>query len=165
MYKTRVIQTLFLCGLVAGICGCSLLPSIIRPNKPATVYNWREEITTKPKAVITDGKVVVVQEEHKVLEASVVIPKVSFMQRIGNWLGGLSIIGIIVLIVFLVLCPGATIAWLVKQVFKWKNALKETAAAIKDAKAVESDNALELALKEKQSDETKKLIGQIRSTI
>ena len=56
-------------------------------------------------------------------------------------------------------------AYLVKQVFKWRNALKETASAIKDAKAVENDNALELALKEKQSDETKELLGKIRAKL
>ena len=137
----------------------------MRPNKPATVYNWRESITTKPTAVVSDGKVIVVQEQTKVLEASVVVPKTTFMQRIGNWLGGLSIIGIIILIVCLILFPGATLAWLVKQMFKWKKALVETAGAIKDAKAAEGDSALEMALKERQSIETKKLLGKLRPTL
>ena len=162
--KYKIVLVAVVTALIFA-SGCITLPRIASPSRPNTVYNWNEEVVTTPKAVIADGKVVVIEEQRKTLNASVVIPKLTFMQRLGNWISGLGIFGIIILIVCLVLFPGATLAFLVKQVFKWKSALIETAGAIKDAKAAEGDNTLEAALKNRQSLETKKLLGKIRPTL
>jgi len=90
--------------------------------------------------------------------------KLTLGEKIGNWFSGLSVVAIIALVVGLVLCPGATLAWLVKLLFKWKTAMKQTVAAIKESKAVEN---LELhnALKDKQSIETKKIVGHIKANL
>jgi len=151
--------------LLAGCAGISF-PKITTPKKPETVYNWREEITKKPRAIIADDKTYVVEETKKTLQVGLETTpgKLMLGEKIGNWFSGLSALAIIALIIGLVLCPGATLAWLVKLLFKWKRAMKETVAAIKESKAVENAE-LHNALKDKQSVETKKIVGQIKADL
>ena len=155
--------------LLFFITGCSAiaLPKLTTPKKPETVYNWNERISTKPKAVVCNGKVVVVEETEKTLQVGLeqTPQKFTFSQRIGNWISSLSIIGILLLIAGLVLAPGATLGFLVKTLFKWKKAFKETVIAIKEAKAVDENIVLKNALADKQSLETKKLVDNIKRSI
>ena len=155
--------------MLVSFCGCSALklPTLVTPKKPETVYNWEEKITNKPKAVICDGKVVVVEETEKTLTVGLeqTTPKLSFAQKLGNWISGLSIIGILALIAGLILAPGATLAWLVKLLFKWKKAFKETVVAIKESKAVDNNPELKNTLASKQSLSTKKIVDNIKREI
>lgn len=149
--------------------GCSAirLPSLTTPKKPETVYNWNETLKTTPKAVITNGKIVVVEETEKTLTVGLeqASQKLTFAQRIGSWISGLGILGIILLIAGLVLAPGATMGFLVKTLFKWKKAFKETVVAIKEAKTVDENATLKNALLDKQSLGTKKLVDDIKRSI
>ena len=155
--------------IIFFLMGCSAirLPSLVTPKKPETVYNWNEKTTSKPKAVVCNGKVVVVEETEKTLQVGLeqTTQKLTFAQRIGNWISGLGILGIILLIIGLVLAPGATMGFLVKTLFKWKKAFKETVVAIKEAKTVDENATLKNALADKQSLETKKLVDDIKRSI
>lgn len=161
----KIIIILWVSLLLSGCAGIPF-PKITTPKKPETVYNWREEVTRKPRAIITDDKTYVVEEVKKTLQVGLETTprKLSLGEKIGNWFSGLSVLAIIALVVGLVLCPGATLAWLVKLLFKWKRAMRETVAAIKEAKAVENIE-LHNALKDKQSVETKKIVGQIKADL
>lgn len=151
------------------MAGCAPIsfPKLPTPKKPETVYNWNEKTTTKPKAVVYGDKIVVVEETERTLQVGLETTpqKLSFSQRIGGWISGLSFIAFLGLIVCLVLAPGATLAWLVKLLFKWKKAFKETVVAIKEAKAVDKDPELKNILNAKQSIETKKIVDEIRRAI
>ena len=79
------------------LMGCSAipLPRLTTPKRPQTVYNWKETTSTKPKAVIYNGKVVVVKETEKTLQVGLerTPQRLSFSQKIGNWISRLSFIG------------------------------------------------------------------------
>lgn len=151
-----------------SLCGCASVtpkfPSLAPPEKPRTVYNWNEEIVTEPKVVKTGEGEFIVQRTEKRLSAGLdTTPRrVGFMERIGGFIAGLSF-WIFALIVFgLILAPGATIGFLFKKYAQYKNAMKQTVAAIKEARAVDSQ-ALHDALKAKQSVETKKTVGNLKA--
>lgn len=151
--------------LLAGCAGIPF-PKITTPKKPETVYNWREEVTKTPKVIVADDKTYVVEEIKKTLQVGLETTprKLTLGEKIGNWFSGLSVLVIIVLAIGLVLFPGATLAWLVRLLFKWKMAMRETVAAIKESKAVENVE-LHNALKGKQSVGTKMIVGQIKSNL
>ena len=163
MKKIIIISAAVL--LLSGCAGIPF-PKITTPKKPETVYNWREEVTRKPRAIITDDKTYVVEETKKILQVGLETTpgRLTLGEKIGNWFSGLGVLAIIALVVGLVLCPGATLAWLIKLLFKWKRAMRETVAAIKESKAIENAE-LHNALKDKQSVETKKIVGQIKADL
>lgn len=63
-----------------------------------------------------------------------------------------------------VLAPGATIGFLFRKYVQYKNAMKQTVAAIKEARAVDSQT-LHDALKFKQSADTEKIVGKIKADL
>ncbi|MBI3990629.1 MAG: hypothetical protein HY350_00620 [Candidatus Omnitrophica bacterium] len=167
----KFIAMIALCLLTTG---CVTLFGNARPGQERELNQqsgFREETVITPVAFQSGNKVVVSQEVHKIKESNeskeskVKTPRLTFMQRLGNWLGNLSIFGIIGLIIAIITTHGGALIGLVKWGLKFKKALKETATAIKEAKAVENNNVLEQALKEKQSTETKQLIGKMRATL
>ena len=159
----KIITIAVLLFFVSG-CAAIPFPKLTTPKKPETVYNWNETTRTTPKAIVFDGKVVVVEETEKTLQVGLdtTPAKLSFLQRIGNWISGLSLIGFLILIACMILAPGATLAWVVKLLFKWKRAFKETASAIKEAKSVEKDADLRNTLSSKQSTVTKKIVDELK---
>lgn len=165
MRKTIIM---FLGFTLLGLCGCASVapkfPSLQPPEKPRTVYNWNEEVITEPKVIRAGDNEVVVQRTEKRLSAGLdTTPrKMSFSERIGNFIAGLSFWIIVLIVVGLILAPGATIGFLFKKYARYKNAMRETVAAIKEARAVDSQ-ALHDALKSKQSVDTKKIVGKIKA--
>lgn len=162
--KKSIIAVICLLGL-SGCASAVRFPSLTAPEKPHTVYNWNEEVVTEPKLIKTagDGAVVAQRTEKRLSVGLDTTPKkVSFIERIGNFIGGLSFWIFALVILGLILAPGATIGFLFKKYKQYKNAMKQTVAAIKEARAVDSQ-ALHDALKSKQSTDTKKIVGQIKA--
>lgn len=141
-------------------------PSLTAPDKPHTVYNWNEEVITEPKVIKADGGEVVAQRTEKRLSVGLdTTPRrVGLVERIGNFIGGLSFWIFALIVLGLVLAPGATIGFLFKKYVQYKNAMKQTVAAIKEARAVDSQ-ALHDALKSKQSVDTKKIVGKLKADL
>ena len=162
----KVFMILALAFLITGCAGLPF-PRITTPKKPDTVYNWTETSRTTPKAVITDGKVVVVESSEKTLQVGLrVSPKqLTFTERIGNWISGLGLLGIILLIIGLIVAPGATIGFLFKTARKWKLAMRETVIAIKESQAAKEHEKLKASLKDKQSTTTKKMVGNMKAEL
>ena len=162
----KIIVLTLMLGFLLG-CAPITFPKLSTPKKPETVYNWQEKTSTRPKAVVCGDKIVVVEDTDRTLQVGLETTpqKLSFIQKIGNWLSGLSFIAFLALIACLVLAPGATLAWVVKIAFKWKKAFRETVVAIKEAKAVEKNPELKNTLNAKQSVETKKIVDEIRREI
>lgn len=156
-------------GLGLTLTGCITipLPKMSTPKKPETVYSWSEKRTREPKIVaIENGKAVVVDKEEKTLDVHYekTTPKKTFIEKIGSWISGLSFFAFIAIAAGMILAPGATLGFLVKSIFKWKRAAKETFKAIKVAR-LEDSQALENSLKAEQSESTKKLVGQVKHSL
>lgn len=162
----KILLIFIVCLLLTG-CASIPFPKITTPKKPETVYNWQEEITTKPKAIIVNGRTYVLEETKKTLQVGLETTpkKLTLGQKIGNWFSGLSMLAIIALIIGLIFFPGATLAWLVKLLFRWKRAMKQTVSAIKESRAIEKNGTLHNALSSKQCADTKKIVGQIKATL
>ncbi len=151
-----------------GLCGCASLtpkfPSLAPPEKPRTVYNWNEEVITEPKVIKTGEGEFIVQRTEKRLSAGLdtTPKKVGLAERVGNFIAGLSFWIFALIVLGLILAPGATIGFLFKKYAQYKNAMKQTVAAIKEARAVDSQ-ALHDALKARQTVETRKIVGRIKA--
>jgi len=159
----RKICMLLVIVLVSG-CSPIRLPGLPTPKKPEKAYSWKETVRTKPRAVMIDAnRAVVVEETEQTLtvELEQTSRKTSFGQRVGGWISGMGILGILLLIAGLFLAPAATMGFLVKQTFKFKNAFRETVLAVKEAKATDNMN-LKNSLSAKQSNTTKKLVADIK---
>ena len=146
--------------------GCSLIPfpKINSPKPPDTIYDYEETTLSSPQAIITDGKAYVVENKERklIVNYSQKEKKLSFLEKIGNWISSLSLIAFILIIAGLFLAPSATIAFLLGLLKKWKNAFKETARAIQESKAIETNPELKNALKDKQSESTKAIVDKIQ---
>jgi len=153
-----------------GLCGCASVtpkfPSLVPPEKPRTVYNWNEEVVTEPKVIKTGEGEFIVQRTEKRLSAGLdtTPKKVGLVERVGNFIGGLSFWIFALIVLGLVLAPGATIGFLFKKYAQYKNAMKQTVAAIKEARAVDSQ-ALHDSLKTRQTVETKKIVGKLKADL
>lgn len=167
MRKTIIVLLGF---TLLGLCGCASVtpkfPTLQPPDKPRTVYNWNEEVVTEPKVVKTGEGEFIVQRTEKRLSAGLdTTPrKVGFVERIGNFIGGLSFWIFALIVIGLILAPGATIGFLFKKYAQYKNAMKQTVAAIKEARAVDSQ-ALHDSLKTKQTVETKRIVGKLKAEL
>ena len=140
--------------------GCIKIPLLRKPPRLQTHYNWRETKRVSPKVVVTEGdKVYVVEDREETITADLIKtePKLTFMQRVGRWIGGLTFFAIVLGLV----CPGA-LGVLGKLLYnRWRNmrkALSETVRGIKNANLADKS-----ALAASQSDITKELIAKIKS--
>ena len=165
------MKKLIIFGLcLISLCGCASImpkfPSLSPPEKPRTIYNWSEEVITEPKVVKTGEGEFIVQRTEKRLSAGLdtTPKKIGFIERTGNFIAGLSFWIFALIVLSLILAPAATIGFLFKKYTQYKNAMKQTVAAIKEARAVDSQ-ALHDALKAKQSVETRKIVGSLKADL
>src|SRR3989338_5475071 len=155
--------SVFLGFALLGLYGCASVvpkfPSLAPPEKPRTVYNWNEEVVTEPKVIKTgDGEFIVQRTEKRLSAGLDTTPrKVGFQERVGGFIAGLSFWIFALVVLGLILAPGATIGFLFKKYAQYKSAMKQTVAAIKEARAVDSQ-ALHDSLKARQTAETKKIV-------
>lgn len=112
-----------------------------------------------------DGEVVVQRTEKRLSAGLDTTPRrVGFMERIGSFIGGLSFWIFALIVLGLILAPGATIGLLFKKYAQYKNAMKQTVAAIKEARAADSQS-LHDSLKARQTAETKKIVGNLKAEL
>ncbi len=153
--------------LTLALCGCATLPfpKLPTPKKPDTVYNWVETERVSPKAVVTDGKTVVVEGRERTLQVGLeVAPKrLTFAERLGNWVSGLSMLSVIALLIGLFLAPSATIAFLLKVVKRWKRAMRQTVLAIKESGVLKEENGLHSALSNRHDEGTRQIVASIKA--
>jgi len=177
--KELGIWTLIFIGIIVliflslAISGCAGIPFTSSPS-PKMSESWSKTEDITPVAVgLVDGKQVAINETHRAIAVNreVVVEKKPLLQAIWGWFVGLGMIGGALAFFF----PTAFFAialWLLK---KWntlkreyvlhKEALVETVKAVKETEAIKKDADLHHALDVLQSQETKKLIGQIRATL
>jgi len=166
----KMNQKIFLFLTLFFLNGCASVvpkfPSLTTPEKPRTVYNWNEEVVTEPKVVKTGEGEFIVQRTEKRLSAGLdTTPRrVGFMESIGGFIAGLSFWIFALIFLGFILAPGATIGFLFKKYLQYKNAMKQTVAAIKEAKAVDSQ-VLHDALKARQTTDTKKIVGNLKADL
>jgi hypothetical protein len=160
----------FLSLSLLSLCGCASMvpkfPSLAPPDKPRTVYNWNEEVITEPKVIKAgEGEFIVQRTEKRLMAGLDTTPrKVGLPERIGGFIAGLSFWILALIILGLVLAPATTIGFLFNKYQQYKNAMKQTVVAIKEARAVDSQ-ALHDTLKLRQSAQTKKIVGQFKAEL
>src|SRR3989338_4290321 len=162
--------SVFLGFALLGLYGCASVvpkfPSLAPPDKPRTVYNWNEEVVTEPKVVKVGEGEFIVQRTEKRLTAGLdtTSRKVGMPERIGGFIAGLSFWIFAMIVVGLILAPATTIGFLFNKYRLYKNAMKQTVIAIKEARAVDSQ-ALHDSLKTRQTVETKRIVGKLKADI
>lgn len=160
------MKQIALLGIILLLSGCGgFLPGISTPKPPDTVYNWHETVHTTPRLITSvDGKSYTADETTK--ELSVEYTKkekpLSFLQKIGNWIAGLSWTAFILIGGCLLIFGSAPILWAYAKYQKIKTGLKEVVSGIEDSNKVQSDKDLHDALAKSTSDGTKKLIDDIK---
>ena len=91
-----------------------------------------------------------------------IVPEKTFIQKIGAWIGGLTLLGIIAVSLGWI-SPAVIALFLWKVGLRWKRGFVETAIGIKQAQAVNENEKLHNELKAVQSKQTKKLVGQVKA--
>ena len=162
-------------GLVFLLClfltGCATSPfsGILKPpQEPRKLANYAQTEKQVPLkvGVTADGKDVIAyaSERSYTANSSETPEKVGFIQRIGRWIGGLSLLAVLFIVVSLAFFGGAPIVWAVKKYYSMKKALKNTVQAIDD---IEPDKfeAIKPALAAAQDTDDKKLIAKLKSEL
>lgn len=157
--------------LTVVFSGCASLPSFPRlsePSRPKTLYKWNETETRTPVAVGKDaeGNIQVVEKIERTVNANLdTTPgKKTIGQIIGGWIAGLSIMGLLFVVLSLVFFGGAPILWVVRKYFKARAALKSTVAAIEQMNAEEKDK-LKVTLAQTQDTQDKAYIAKLKAEI
>jgi hypothetical protein len=156
-----------------AISGCAGIPFTSSPS-PKMSESWSRQEDITPVAVgLVNGKQVALNETHRsvAVNREVVGQKKRFFQAIWAWFAGLGMLGG-ALAFFFPTVFFAIALWLLK---KWntlkreyalhKTALLETVKAVKVTGVVDKDKTLHDKLDDIQSEETKKLIAQLRATL
>ena len=138
------------------------------PNSPRKVANWTQEESIKPVYVGKDqaGKDIVANEVHRTYTAGAeeVAQKKTLGQVIGGWFGGLSILGLIFVLVSLLAFGGTPILWVFSKYLKMKNALVNTVEGIERMKAEDKAKLTPILLQEQDATDIS-LIKQLKATV
>ena len=167
-------QILYLLILSGSLVGCATSPFARLshpPSQPKKVASWSQTEDIKPIYIGKDqaGKDVIVSEVHRTYAAGSeeITPPLSFMQRIGRWIGGLTFGAIIFIVIALVFFGGAPILWAVKKYYTVKNSLKKVVAGVDELadKDKEAQEQLKDNLSMKMDESEKKLITKLKTEI
>lgn len=151
------------CATTNPFAGISSPPQ--EPKKMANYAQTEKQVPLKV-GVTPDGKdVIAFASERTYTAGSTEVPeKLGFLQKVGRWVGGLSILAIIFIVVSLAFFGGVPIIWAAKKYYAMKAALKHTVAAIDEIKP-EHFEAIKPALAEAQDTSDKKLIAKLKAEI
>lgn len=155
-------------SLIFLFSGCSFLPSLKIPDAkaPTKIERSKKIIKCKGEIHLDDyGRVIscsdkFVNVEHNYNNKT---ESLTFAQRLGNFIGGLSSWLIIAIVTGLILFPTATITILIGRIRAIGKALYQTVRGVQTAKK-NGGNYLQ-HLKEEQDVETKKIVNQMRAKI
>ena len=159
----RGILIFFMILFLSG-CGLINFPKLNAPPAPDTTYQYEQTFERNPTAVVSGDKIVVVEAQKQTVTAGFVQKekKLSWWQRFCNWLGNLGLIGIMLIVAGLFFAPAGTMSFLFARYGKFKKALQQTVAGIKESGAVDKDPTLKESLSSRQDSDTKMLIDDIR---
>ena len=89
------------------------------PSEPRKIANYSQNEKQIPLkvGVTADGKEVIAYatERSYIAGSSETPEKLGFLQRIGRWIGGLSLLGVLFIIISLAFFGGTPILWAVKK--------------------------------------------------
>jgi len=146
--------------------GCSLLkfPNLNAPKPPQTTYRYNETFSKNPIAVAIDGKIVVVESQLRTVSAGYVHtePKVSGWQRFCNWIGGWSIIIVVVVLGCLAFGITGPAVFLWNRYKTFKKTTTQLVRAIGQSNAVDTNPALKDKLGSMLDNNSKKVIDDIK---
>lgn len=155
--------------LILGVLGLFLMSTTgcisLNPfkSRPAIKKKYnRERIKERVPVQMEKGKIAYYYKKSDKVSSEKTTPKLTFMQRIGRFIGAL---GLGWLVLFFVSPP---IALLIKRfVFDrmktMKNVIKETVKGIKNSKLIELNSELHNSLASSHSDKTKEYISKIKT--
>lgn len=151
------------CATVNPFAGIASPPQ--EPKKIATYAQTEKQVPLKV-GVTPDGKdVIAYATERSYTAGSTETPeKLGFLQRLGRWIGGLSILAVIFIVVSLAFFAGAPIVWLAKKYFAMKSAFKNTVKAIDEIPA-EDYEKIAPKLKENMDEKDRLLVKKIKTEI
>lgn len=166
----KIIAPIIALFLLISGAGCSLLPkpTIVRPkNVITTAQSKKEQVYRESGYEEVAGKAKRFEKYYKdaYSDKEKSVPKKTLMERVGNWVAGLSLITFVLIAAGLFFAPTLTISVLWSAKRRIGRALRETVYAIKYAQAVNKDKELHDALSAKQSKETKQIVGKMKTEI
>jgi len=164
----RYILAFLMCLSLTG-CATNPFSGILRPpSEPRKIANYLQSEKQVPlKVGITpDGKDVIAYatERTYVANSSETPEKLSFIQRLGRWIGSLSLLAALFIMASIAFFGGAPILWAVKKYYTVKNALKNTVAAIDNIDPADFEK-IKPKLAAEQDTTDKKLIAKLKAEI
>ena len=153
------------CFMLNGCTALNMMSGLFKGTSSSAGYESSQNYT---KELIEDKKEGL--RYYKLTKSrDKIIPKLTFAQKIGKWIGGLTTISIILLVIGFVVAPTATmtIFWYIASIGKKlaRRAFTETAMAIKISRANNENKKLKAELKSNQSESTKKMVGDLKAKL
>jgi len=131
--KHKMILLLFVSIAISGCASFNPFKAISDPpNQPKKMGAWEQTSEPIILGTASDGKLVVANKLTYKASAEETEPKLTLGQKIGNFFSGLSMTGLLFILISLLFFGGAPIVWAVKKYFAVKNALRNTVKAIKE---------------------------------
>jgi len=151
--------------MLSGCSAMRIVGGLFKAGSSAGTYessqNYSKEMLEDKKEGIKYFKVTKSKDK--------IIPKLTFAQKIGKWVGGLTTLGIMLAIIGFVVAPTATmtILWAIARAGKAiaRRAFTETATQINKTEVLNRDKQLHDALKDKTSPSTKKMVGELKAEL
>jgi len=170
--KKLIAVTLLMSVLCSGCSPFGWIAGIFKTTPEGTKSESKkdeESLYIKEPVVVgqnSRGKDIVryrIFKHHKnSADRTVVKPERTFMQKAGDWIGGLGLMTVILVTAGLIIAPGATITML----FRWgkRNAktLTRVVRGVKESGAIEEGNGLHKALSDNLDEWMEKHIKQIK---
>lgn len=172
MNKRGEVLTVVLITIAATFIVTSLLPDLNPLKTLAPSGAARQEASwtrTSEKPVILEsksvpGQAVVAYERTYDTGAEVKTPKLTWQERVGRFISGLSMWSAIFILVSLLFFGGAPIVWVVRKYFVLRSAFKNTVAGIRETDD-ETFNKLKIHLAAKQDKRDKKIVDKLKSEL
>ena len=154
-----------MCFMLNGCTALNMMSGLFKGTSSSAGYESSQNYT---KELIEDKKEGL--KYYKLTKSrDKIIPKLTFAQKIGKWISGLTIIGVILIGIGFIVAPPATmtILWYIAKRGKKlaQRAFEETAMSIKLSQAVNKDEKLHNELKSNQSENTKKMVGEFKAKL
>ena len=172
MNRRGEVLTIVLITIAATFLITALVPSVNPMRSLSGGGAAKQEASwtkTSEKPIILEsksvpGQAVVAYERTYDTGQEVKTPKLTWQERVGNFISGLSMWSAIFILVSLVFFGGAPIVWIVRKYFDLRSAFKNTVAGIREADD-ETFNRLKPHLAAKQDKRDKKIVDKMKSEL
>jgi len=136
------------------LSGCTINPFRGGDGSEREDHYRRAERTVSEPVIVSDSDgnpIYMGQREEstytKEVDKKKIIPKETFMQRLGAWISGLTLFSVVAFVILFIITNGAIVGSIFRWGWKTSKVLKGVVKGVKESRMVQDGNGLHDALK------------------